>query len=163
VNAAAGAPPDPAAGAPPEPVGRHQIARDQVAVGTQIPAFAVEVSGEHIRMLALLLHDPNPIHFDLAAVAAAGLGDREVNQGGATMAYIYDMLIAWTGSRRAVRRMECRFQANVFAGDRVIAGGVVTAVRATSEGRVADCDVWVDAEGGERAISGSATVLLRRG
>jgi len=147
----------------PDPACRHQTAPGQVAVGTQIPAFAVEVSGEHIRMLALLLHDPNPIHFDLAAVAAAGLGDREVNQGGATMAYLYDMLIAWTGSRRAVTRMECRFQANVFAGDRCIAGGVVTAVRATPAGLVADCDVWVDVENGVRAISGSATVLLPAG
>ncbi|MFR9804080.1 hypothetical protein ACL02T_17545 [Pseudonocardia sp. RS010] len=29
-----------------------------------------------------MLHDPNPIDFDLDAVAAADLGDPEVNQGG---------------------------------------------------------------------------------
>ena len=134
---------------------------NELAVGTPIPAFTVDsVSGEHIRLLALLLHDPNPIHFDLAAVAAAGLGDRIVNQGGATMAYLYDMLVAWTGSRRAILRLECRFQANVFAGDRVIAGGVVTAIRETQEGRVAECAVWADIANGARAISGSATVLL---
>lgn len=128
-----------------------------IAVGTQLPAFVVhEVSGEHIRMLALLLHDPNPIHFDVAAVAAAGLGDRVVNQGGATMAYLYDMLIAWTGSRDCVRSLQCRFLANVFAGDTVIAGGIVTAVR-THE---IDCDLWVDLQNGPRALSGSATVVL---
>jgi acyl dehydratase len=144
-----------------------------IAVGTQVPAFTVrQVSGGHIRMLALLLHDPNPIHFDLAAVAAAGLGDREVNQGGATMAYLYDMLISWTGSRRSIRRMQCRFLANVFAGDTVVAGGVVTAVRdgpgvdevpgvrEVSGVREVDCDVWVDIENGARAVSGSATVVL---
>jgi acyl dehydratase len=128
-----------------------------IAVGTLLPAFVVdEVSGEHIRMLALLLHDPNPIHFDVAAVAAAGLGDREVNQGGATMAYLYDMLIRWTGSRDCVRSLQCRFLANVFAGDTVIAGGVVTAVRALE----VDCDLWVDLRNGPRAVSGSATVAL---
>jgi acyl dehydratase len=131
-----------------------------VTAGTQIPAFVVTgVSGDHIRMLALLLHDPNPIHFDLAAVAAAGLGDREVNQGGATLAYLYDMLIRWTGSRRCVRRIQCRFLANVFAGDTVVAGGVVTAVRDVPGAREADCDVWVDIEHGARAVSGSATVV----
>jgi len=130
-----------------------------VSVGTQIPAFVVEqVSGDHIRMLALLLHDPNPIHFDVAAVTAAGLGDREVNQGGATMAYLYDMLIAWAGSRRCVRSLQCRFLANVFAGDTVVAGGVVTAVRDEPGAREVDCDVWVDIERGARAVSGSATV-----
>lgn len=131
-----------------------------VSVGTQIPPFVVEqVSGDHIRMLALLLHDPNPIHFDPAAVAAAGLGDREVNQGGATMAYLYDMLIAWTGSRRCVRSLQCRFLANVFAGDTVVAGGVVTAVRDEPGAREVDCDVWVDIEHGARAVSGSATAV----
>jgi acyl dehydratase len=140
-----------------------------IAVGMPVPAFTVHhVSGEHIRMLALLLHDPNPIHFDLAAVAAAGLGDREVNQGGATMAYLYDMLISWTGSRRSIQRMQCRFLANVFAGDTVVAGGVVTAVRDSPGGgegpggREVDCDVWVDIENGARAVSGSATVVLPR-
>jgi acyl dehydratase len=128
-----------------------------IAVGARVPEFVVdEVSGDHIRMLALLLHDPNPIHFDVAAVAAAGLGDREVNQGGATMAYLYDMLIHWTGSRDCVRSLQCRFLANVFAGDTVIAGGVVTAVR----GREIDCDLWVDLQHGPRAVSGSATVVL---
>lgn len=131
------------------------------SVGSQIPPFVVrEVSAEHIRMLALLLHDPNPIHFDVAAVTAAGLGDREVNQGGATMAYLYDMLIRWTGSRGSIRRMQCRFQANVFAGDTVSAGGVVTAVRDQPAAREVDCDVWVDIENGPRAVSGSATVVL---
>jgi acyl dehydratase len=121
-----------------------------------------EVSGDHIRMLALLLHDPNPIHFDVAAVAAAGLGDREVNQGGATMAYLYDMLIRWTGSRRCVQSLQCRFLANVFAGDTVVAGGVVTAVRDESGSREVDCDVWLDIEHGARAVSGSATIVLPR-
>jgi acyl dehydratase len=131
-----------------------------VSVGTQIPTFVVaEVSGDHIRMLALLLHDPNPIHFDVAAVAAAGLGDREVNQGGATMAYLYDMLIRWTGSRRCVRSLQCRFMANVFAGDTMVARGVVTAVRDEPGVREVDCDVWVDIEHGARAVSGSATVV----
>lgn len=132
-----------------------------VAVGTEIPPFVVrEVSGEHIRMLALLLRDPNPIHFDVAAVAAAGMGDREVNQGGATMAYLYDMLIRWAGSRGRIRAMRCRFRASVLAGDTVVAGGVVTAVRGHPGAREADCDVWADVEGGARAVSGSATVLL---
>jgi acyl dehydratase len=141
----------------------EQTGSGPVAVGTRVPAFVVdEVSGDHIRMLALLLHDPNPIHFDVAAVAAAGLGDREVNQGGATMAYLYDMLIRWTGSRRCVRSLQCRFLANVFAGDTVVAGGVVTAVRDESGSREVDCDVWLDIEHGARAVSGSATIVLPR-
>jgi acyl dehydratase len=134
---------------------------EAVAAGTAIPPFTVrEVSGDHIRILALLMHDPNPIHFDLAAVAAAGLGDREVTQASATMGYLYDMLIGWTGSRRSILALRCRFQANVFAGDPVVAGGVVTAVRDERGVREADCDVWLDTGSGTRVITGSATVIL---
>lgn len=127
-----------------------------VSVGDPIPPLVVDaVSGEHIRMMALLLRDPNPIHFDPAAAAAAGLGDTIVNQGAGTMAYAMNMLVAWAGSRSAIRSFECRFTANVLAGDRVEAGGVVTAV--TDDGTV-ECEVWVDHPDGRRALAGTATV-----
>jgi acyl dehydratase len=132
-----------------------------VEPGFEIPPFEVAgVEAAHIKMFALILRDPNPIHFDLAAVAAAGLGDREVNQGGATLAYVFDMLVAWAGSRGAVKRLGCRFTANVFAGDRVTARGVVTAVEDTPEGRVATCDVWVEGDDGGKALTGTAHVLV---
>ncbi|MDN5751033.1 MAG: hypothetical protein L0H64_21410, partial [Pseudonocardia sp.] len=79
------------------------------AVGDAVPPLRIEdVSADKIKIMALVLRDPNPIHFDLDAVREAGLGDREVNQGGVTMAYIIDMLVAWTGSRASVRTIDCR-------------------------------------------------------
>jgi acyl dehydratase len=130
---------------------------DTVSVGTQIPPFGVTaVSGEHIRQMALILRDPNPIHFDLDAVAAAGLGDREINQGGVTMAYIINMLTAWRGSGAAMSRIKCRFRGNVRAGDSVTAGGLVTEI---SDG-TAVCDVWVDLPDGTRVLDGTAVVSL---
>jgi acyl dehydratase len=133
----------------------------EVAVGTELPASRVDdVKPDHIRLFALILRDPNPIHFDLDAVAEAGLGDREVNQGGATMAYVLNMLIGWAGSRAAVSRISCRFTANVFAGDDLLVGGRVTELSEVDGGRVAECDVWVDRIGGERALTGTASVRL---
>ena len=134
-------------------------ARD-VHVGARLPERRIAaVSPDHIKMVALVLRDSNPIHFDLDAVARAGLGDREVNQGGATMAYVLDLLSEWAGGRGALRRVSCSFRANVFAGDDVIVSGEVTSVTQDEHGLVADCDVWAEA-GGRRAIVGSATVVL---
>lgn len=128
-----------------------------VAVGSVIPQFRVdEVSGEHIRQIALILRDPNPIHFDLDAVARAGMGDREINQGGTTMAYVVDMLAAWTGSATNVTRIKCRFRGNVRAGDTVLAGGEITALN----GDLAECSVWADLADGTRVIDGTATVRI---
>jgi acyl dehydratase len=129
--------------------------------GFEIPPFEVAaVEAAHIKMFALILRDPNPIHFDLAAVAAAGLGTREVNQGGATLSYVLDMLVAWAGSRGAVKRLGCRFTANVFAGDRVTARGTVTAIEETAGRLLAECDIWVEGEDGGKALTGTASVLL---
>ncbi|MFE6509473.1 MaoC family dehydratase [Nocardioides sp. NPDC057767] len=131
------------------------------APGSPLPGLLVEnVRAEDITTVALILRDPNPIHFDLDAVARAGLGDRPVNQGGSTMAYVMNMLIAWAGSRSAIRRISCTFRSNVFAGDDVEVGGTVTEAHDTDSGVLVECDVWADVVGGPRAIAGTATVLL---
>jgi len=132
--------------------------------GSPLPCITVtDVRPDDIKLMALILRDPNPIHFDLDAVAAAGLGDRPVNQGGSTMAYVMNMLADWAGSRSAIRRISCSFRANVFAGDDVEVGGTVLEVRETDQGDLAECEVWADVVGGARAITGTASVLLPPG
>ncbi|SEA61786.1 MULTISPECIES: MaoC/PaaZ C-terminal domain-containing protein [unclassified Mycobacterium] len=132
----------------------------EIVVGTQLPERRItEVSADHIKMVALILRDSNPIHFDLEAVSRAGLGSREVNQGGATMAYVLDLLTEWAGSRQALREISCAFRANVFAGDDVLVGGEVTSVTSDENGRLVNCALWAETNG-KRAIVGSATVVL---
>ena len=78
-------------------------------------------------LLAAILRDPNPIHWDRAEVAARGLGDRLINQGPINVAYVCNAIAAWAGPT-ALRSLTVRFTANVFDGDEVVAGGTVTAV-----------------------------------
>jgi acyl dehydratase len=115
----------------------------------------------HIQVIALILRDSNPIHFDLNAVREAGLGDRAVNQGGTTMAYIMTMLAEWAGGREAITSISCRFRGVVHAGDTVECAGTVTHVEPTDAGTLVTCQVWADVRGGRRAIEGTATVLAR--
>ncbi len=136
--------------------------RTRLEPGTELPVRVIEsVRDEDIRLVALLLRDPNPIHFDLEAVARAGLGDRAINQGGATMAYVIDYVVAWAGSRDTLRTIECAFRANVAAGDDVALGGCVTSVTPVEDGVLVDLKVWADVVGGRRAISGTAQVHRR--
>ena len=132
-----------------------------VEPGTEVPPFVVEsVPVEAMKTVAALLHDPNPIHFDLQAVEALGMGDRQVNQGPTNMAYVVNALTAWTGDPTAVRRLQVRFLGNVFAGDRVSAGGVVTGIREAGGQRLADLDVWLERTPDDRVLAGTATVAL---
>jgi acyl dehydratase len=132
-----------------------------VAVGTRLPSWEVpSVSPEKMKTMAALLADPNPIHWDVEAVAALGLGDKPINQGPLNMAYVMNMLAAWSGGHDRLRRFRVRFLDNVVAGQRLSADGVVTAVREEDGVRVADCEVHLTVVGGAPVVRGTATVTL---
>lgn len=131
-----------------------------VSVGDDLPEWVVEaVDAEKMKTMAALLADPNPIHWDVAAVRGLGMGDRPVNQGPNNMAYVANMLAAWAGGHQHLRTLRVRFLANVFAGDRLVAGGTVTAVEAGRGGTLATCDVWLR-RGEDSVMAGQARVLL---
>src|SRR5262249_6627170 len=110
---------------------------------------------ESLREMAVVLDDPNPIHLDASVVAALGMGDRQVNQGPSNVGYVLNMLReAVPGASLA--RLDVRFLANVFAGDEVVAEGEVESI----DGDRLECSVWLDVEGGPRAVEGRAVLRL---
>ena len=127
-----------------------------IEVGTQIPPFVVDsVPTEPMKTMAFVLRDPNPIHWDESAVRSLGLGEKVINQGPTNKAYIINALINWLGDPAALRSINVRFRGNVYAGERVEAGGEVTAI----EDGIATCDVWLDGPNG-RVIAGTAKVAV---
>lgn len=131
-----------------------------VQPGNRLPSRRVEVQAWPMKVMAALLDDPNRIHWDIDNVAVLGLGHRPVNQGPSNVAYIVDMLLDWVGGDpAALQRIAVRFHGNVFAGDVVETGGVVTDVTAASGAVCARLDVWLDRPD-QRVVSGSAQVLV---
>lgn len=133
-----------------------------VTVGTEVPPLVVDpVPVEQMKTVAALLNDSNPIHWDVDAVKALGMGDRPVNQGPNNLAYVINMLVAWAGGDNgAVKRIQCRFLGNVFGGETVTARGVVTGIREEGGARLADLDVWLERSAEDRVLAGTATVSL---
>lgn len=110
------------------------------------PLVVESVSAERMKTLAVVLDDPNPIHLT---------GDRPINQGPANIAWVLDMLREALPGARLVD-VQVRLLANVLAGDRAIAAG---RVESCADGR-ATCAVWLDVDGGARAVEGTATLIL---
>jgi 3-hydroxybutyryl-CoA dehydratase len=127
-----------------------------VNAGVELGPLVIEsVRAERMKTLAVVLADPNPIHLDPGAVRALGMGDRVVNQGPANFAWVLDMLReAVPGAQ--ISDLKVRLLANVFADDRVVAAGRVDAV----DGGRLSCSVWLDVDGGSRALDGTATLIL---
>lgn len=124
--------------------------------GDELRGWRHEVRASAMVPLASILRDPNPIHLDPAAVAAAGLGDRVINQGPANLAYIVNMLGKALPAFR-IERLDSRFLLNVRDGDIVEARATI--VDATDD-RVT-CEVWLDLRGTGPAVKGRATLVRR--
>ncbi len=131
-----------------------------VAAGDVISEWVVEhVDPDRMKTMAALLADPNPIHWDVDAVRSLGMGERPVNQGPNNMAYVANMLDAWAGGHQHLRMPRVRSLANVLGGDRVVAGGRVTAVEHSPDGQLAACEVWLERDG-DRVMAGEARVVV---
>jgi acyl dehydratase len=99
---------------------------------------------------------PNPIHLDPAAAAAAGLGDRVINQGPANLAYIMDLLTTeFPGHLLAP--LQSRYLGNVRDQDRLEIGATITAMT----NHEVQCRAWVKTPDGRRAVEADATLLVR--
>lgn len=132
-----------------------------VRAGDELPPYEVDsVSAEKMKTMSALMRDSNPIHYDPEAVRALGMGEAVINQGPLNQAYVVSMLGAFAGGVDRVRAVRLRYRGNVFAGDRLRAGGAVTAVRENGGHAVADCEVHLRVVGGETVLSGTATVRL---
>ncbi|MCR3718770.1 MULTISPECIES: MaoC family dehydratase [Prauserella salsuginis group] len=132
--------------------------RPAVDAGTVLPEWELPaVSAEKMKTMALVLADPNPIHFDLDSVRELGMGDRPVNQGPNNLAYVMNMLAVWSGGHEHLRGIRVRFRGNVLGGDRVVARGTVSGLRDEAECVLADCDVELVVD--EKVVlAGTATV-----
>lgn len=138
--------------------------QNSASVGYQFPAYAVGVvEAEKMKTMAVLLQDPNPIHWDTKAVQSLGLGDKPINQGPNNMAYVVNALIAWSGGIANVRSLKVRFLGNVYAGDELTVLGSVMDVEHLEHGDLVNCQVQLlrgAVEIGEVVMSGQASVLL---
>ena len=77
-----------------------------------------QVEGARMKTLALILADPNPIHFDPDAASRLGTGGRLVNQGPGSIGLIYNLFNAELPAQR-VRRLDVRLLGNVLEHDQV--------------------------------------------
>ena len=119
--------------------------------GDALPSRRMTVRAAQIAVVAEVLRDPNPIHLDPAAAAAAGLGDRCINQGPANLAYVINMITSAFPDHRIVD-LSSRYLANVREGDEVEASGVVV----NRDESAITCDAWLDVMGAGRAVQVSA-------
>ena len=90
----------------------------EFSIGSKFPNYDVGiVDAEKMKTMAVLIQDPNPIHWDVESVKRLGLGSKPINQGPNNMAYVVNALVSWVGSIEQFKKLKIRFLGNVYAGD----------------------------------------------
>ena len=134
------------------------------SVGSEFPHFDIGiVDAEKMKTMAILIQDPNPIHWDVEAVRRLGLGDKPINQGPSNMAYVVNALVSWVGGIEKFRNLKVRFLGNVYAGDRLTVVGSVTDIDEVKGDTLATCDVQLvrgDIGDEDVVMAGQASVIL---
>jgi acyl dehydratase len=129
------------------------------SVGTQLEPLVIEaVDGEKMKLMAAILQDPNPIHFDVEVVRALRYGERPINQGPINMAWFMTCATRFAGGRDRLLRTQMRFLGNVFAGERFVAQGTVSSIDEAAG--TAEIEIECSADG-RPVLAGTATVALR--
>jgi len=138
--------------------------RNKPIVGFKFPPYDVGIiDAEKMKTMAVLLQDPNPIHWDLSAVETLGLGSKLINQGPNNMAYVVNALVSWIGGITGFRGLKVRFLGNVFAGDQLTVVGTIVGVDQVEDGDLASCDVQLvrgDINDGDVVMAGQASVVF---
>jgi acyl dehydratase len=132
------------------------MSRGAVKPGDELGPVEHVTDPERMKLMAALLRDPNPIHFDVESVKKLGMGDRVVTQGPMTVSFVADLVTSWAGGTDALRSLRVRMLGNVFGGDTVVCSGTVTEVD-TETGLISlDVQATVD---GRPVVSGTAAVV----
>jgi 3-hydroxybutyryl-CoA dehydratase len=129
-------------------------------VGEALPEWTLdEVDAEKMKVLALLLADPNPLHFDPAVAPRLGIAERPVNQGPSTIAMLANLVRAAYPQGRLVR-LQVQLRGSVVAGQSVRANGRVVRrdVQDESSERLR-CELTLEAEG-RTVLKGEAEVVV---
>lgn len=128
------------------------------SIGGPLQAWRYQPAAADTRLWCELLDDPNPIHFDVAAVRRLGLGDRPVNQGPAAAAYFYNMLAANFPDGDVVD-LVLRLAGNLFVGDLAEVTGTVSALEGDPQGMALRCQLELRVPPAGTLLA-SATALL---
>ena len=136
-----------------------QSPSDNITVGTQLPVLIKRPTIKQLVMYAGASDDFYEIHYDRDFANARGFKEVIVH-GALKSAFLGQLLTDWIGESGNLLRLAVQYRGIDERDGVLYCSGVVTDKKATRNGHILDCALWIKNEFGNRTTQGSATVAL---
>ena len=129
-------------------------------LGQSLQGFRRTVTQDRVTAYAHASGDHNPIHLDEDFAASTRFG-RRIAHGMLSLAFVWEMMsLNYPSTWHRGGTVKTRFTSPVVPSEEVAVSGTVKRLRTIGGNQMVECEVAVTRPNGEKALTGSATVLL---
>lgn len=129
-------------------------------MGQSLQGFRRTVTQDRVTAYAHASGDHNPIHLDEDFAASTRFG-RRIAHGMLSLAFVWEMMsLNYPSTWHRGGTVKTRFTSPVVPSEEVSVSGSVKRLRTIEGNQFVECEVAVTRPNGEKALTGSATVLL---
>ena len=129
-------------------------------LGQSLQGFRRTVTQDRVTAYAHASGDHNPIHLDEDFAASTRFG-RRIAHGMLSLAFVWEMMsLNYPSTWHRGGTVKTRFTSPVVPSEEVAVSGTVKRLRTIGGNQMVQCEVAVTRPNGEKALTGSATVLL---
>ena len=147
-----------------------QLCWEDVEVNTEVPPLSKVATTVMLVKWAGAAGDFNPLHFDDAFAQSQGVG-KSIVHGALKRQWLIQLLTDWMGEQGTLKKFSCRFQSMDYprtmktttdpvGGETWWCKGKVAKKYVQGDEHCVDCDIWLENGQGEKATTGSATIVL---
>ena len=131
---------------------------EDVSVGEGLTPLHKQIDLPRMMAYGAATWDFIRVHYDADHVRNLGFPGPFVD-GQMLGAFLAQHVQDWAGPRAFLRKLAFRNRVMVYPGDCLVCGGVVTALYQEGEPGVAECDLWIENQRGERVVDRASALV----
>ena len=136
-----------------------QVYFEDVQEGTELPILEKQPTTQQLVKYAGASGDYYQIHYDLGYAQANGLPN-VILHGALKNAFLGQIVTDWMGDQGTLKKLTAQYRGMDVPGTPVYGKGVVKKKYVEQGENIAECEIWLETDKGERTTPGYAVVSL---
>jgi acyl dehydratase len=136
------------------------ITYESIDVGAGIKPLIKHPDAVQLVKWAGAAEDYYPIHFDKDFALSQGLPGVIVH-GDLMFVFLTEMLQSWVGPAGELKKISVNYRRTVVPEQDLCCKGVVVKKYVSDGEKLVECEIWLEDEQGQKAVTGTAVVSLK--